>query len=89
MKEAPKTVYDALLRFSWNEHIPENTLRSETNLLLSNFGISVSKCDIYVSYDVKKSYVKIMPNRSLSDFSPKELEAFSKIADACESNLKN
>jgi hypothetical protein len=86
-QEAPKMAYDALLKFTWNEYIPEEILRNDTeNLLLKN-GANLSKCDIYINYDRDHSYVKIMPNRSLNDFAPEELDAFGRIADLIQSSL--
>ena len=46
-----KTAYDALLKFSWNEQIPEYTLRKDTEALLIQYGANLYKCDIYINYD--------------------------------------
>jgi hypothetical protein len=86
-KEPPKTAYDALLKVSWREQIPDHILREDTYALLEEFGANASKCDIYISHDIRGSYVKIMPNRSLDDFSPEELAAFGRIADAIQTRL--
>ncbi len=86
-QEPPKTAYDVLLKFAWDEHIPEEILRNDTETLLLRHGANINKCDIYVNYDRDHSYVKIMPNRSLDDFAPEELDAFGRIADLIQSRL--
>ncbi len=82
-----KTAYDALLKFSWNEQIPEYTLRKDTEALLIQYGANLNKCDIYINYDRDRSYVKIMPSGSMDDFSVEELDVYGIIADAIDNRL--
>jgi len=87
MKQENKIAYDALLKFSWNEQIPTSILLEDTEALLLQYGAPLNKCEIQISHDRDHSYVKVMPNRSLDDYSPDELDVFGLIADVIESKL--